>query len=215
MMYETLYEYLVLHKELSVPGVGTFVVHRNSPVIDFPDKKINPPAYYISLQFPAAAPSVSFFSWLGKALHISDREAVIHFNDFAFDLKKQISGGSSIEWNGIGLLSKGLSGDVKLTPPGEIILEKPVAAQKVIRENAEHSVRVGEEEKTSVQMTELLGKREMENRSNWWALALVTGFIILVFMGWYFSKNGISVSSTGNTLRTTPAETGSTYQLIP
>lgn len=213
-MYETLYEYLIFHNELSIPGVGTFVLHRNPPVLDFPGKKINPATYYISHHYPSAAPPVSFFSWLGHSLRIPDREAVIKFNDFAFEIKRMINEGDTIDWKGVGSLNKGQYGEVKFTSPGEVIPEKPAHAEKVIREKAEHTVRVGEDERTSDEMTKMLTRIE-EKKPNWWALALVIALLAVMFLGWYFSENGISVSSTGNIKKTAPAEAGLLYQLVP
>ena len=114
MMYTQLYQYLLQHKQLPVPGVGTFLLERKPAVIDFPNKKINPPVYTIALQPTANSTAQNFFTWLGSILHISNHEAVIRFNDFAFNLKKQVADGDIIIWNGVGTISKGLAGDVKL-----------------------------------------------------------------------------------------------------
>ncbi len=216
MMYAALYKYLIQYKELSLPGIGTFMLHRKPATIDFPNKMINPAAYAITLQFPASAPSTGFFAWMAGALNISDREAVMRFNDFAFDLKRKISEGDSIEWNGVGTLNRGLAGEVKFVPAAkEYVFEKPVKAEKVIREKSDHMVRVGEDERTSAEMTELLHGQH-EKKSYWWAWALVAGLVAIMFLGWYFSEHGISVEATGNNskLATQPSP-DSQYQLIP
>ena len=215
MMYTQLYQYLLQHKQLPVPGIGTFLMERKSAAIDFFNKKINPPSYAVALDPGSHLPGQHFFKWLATALGISDREAIFRFNDFAFDLKKQIGEGFVINWNGIGTLNKGLGGDVKLTPVAtELVFEKSVIAEKVIREKADHRVRVGEEEKTSVEMTEMLSQKE-EKKLQWWIYALAVALLSLMFLGWYFSENGVDISAAANGQQLIPQEAGVTYQILP
>ncbi len=212
-MYAELYQYLIQHKELPVPGIGTFLLERKPASVDFPNRMINPPSYAVSLQAGSYVPGQRFFSWLGTSLGITDREAVFRFNDFAFDMKKQLSDGAVIDWEGMGVLNKGLGGDVKFNPSGDIVLERPVPAEKVIREKAEHMVRVGEDEKTSEEMTEMLNRPE-EKRSYWWAYALTLALLAVMFIGWYFSEHGLETSSIGNGKKMIPVEAASGYRVI-
>lgn len=214
MMYGELYQYFILHKQLNVPGVGTFLLERTAATSDFPNKKIQPPTFAISLQQATVSPSKHFFNWLSAALKISDREAVIRFNDFAFDMKKQLSGGSKIEWNGIGTISKGLGDEFRFEPDlAKFTFDLPVTAEKVIREKSEHSVRVGEDEKTSAEMRDYFSQPE-EKKNYWWAAALAIGILMIIFIGWYFSVHGMKASSTANGQKLTPAISGSTYKSL-
>jgi hypothetical protein len=214
-MYKTLYQYLILHHNLSVPGIGTFFINKSPAKIEFPDKLIHPQSYSLSLVFPAGAPPTSFFTALANLLHITDREAVVQFNDFAFDMKKQIMNGSVIVWNGIGTFKKGYAGEVNFTPAfQELVFEKPVNAEKVIREHPEHLIKVGEEERTATEMSKFLSS-DTEKKAYWWTWALIVALLATMFLGWYFSENGISVNSTANTGKAIPKEQSSTYRKLP
>lgn len=214
-MYDKLYQYLIQHKELPVPGIGTFLLERKSAVIDFPNKKINPPSYTISLEAASHLPAPFFFNWLALTLGISGREAIFRFNDFSFDMKKQISEGSVINWKGVGSLTKDISGGVRFTPSESVLVfEKPIAAEKVIRERAEHMIRVGEDEKTSGEMTEMLNQKE-EKQSYWWAFPLAVVLLAGMFIGWYFFENGLDITSTANRQKTIPQAAEATYQILP
>src|SRR5882672_12325200 len=148
MMYDELYEFLIHYKQLPVPGIGTFVVDRKPANLDFPGKQILPPAYSVYLLPSIHSSSRKFHNWLSQALKASDTDAVIRFNDFAYELKKKISEGSRVSWKGVGILSKGLSGNVKLDAERqELFIEDPVPAERVLRENPTHLLRVGEDEK--------------------------------------------------------------------
>ncbi|MEO5945650.1 MAG: hypothetical protein ABIP79_02455 [Chitinophagaceae bacterium] len=213
-MYAELYSYLILHKNLPLPGIGTFLLQRHSAVADFPNRIILPPAYSVILDNKELTPAISFYEWLSKAISSSHHEAVTKFNDFAFNLKNQLANGDIINWYGVGTISKGLGGEVKFIPQEKIVLEAPVPAEKVIREKAEHMVRVGEEEKTSQEMTTFLNQVE-EKKSLWWAAALVVGLVAVIFLGWYFSANGVEVTSTANNKQVRPIESSATYKVLP
>jgi hypothetical protein len=212
-MYIELYQFLIQHKQLPVPGIGTFLLEKKSAISDFTVKKIEPPVYTMAMQADGNSPSKIFFTWLGNALHISDREAVIHFNDFVFDMKKKIGAGDVINWNGVGSLCKGFAGEIKFTSVDkQLIFEHSVTAEKMIREKAEHTIRVGEDERTSTQMTELLNQRAGK-RLHWWAYALAAALLATMFIGWYFSEHGLNVTSTGNQKRLEPAKPAATYKV--
>lgn len=214
MMYEELYQYFIQYKKLAVPGIGTFLLERRPAESDFVNKQINPPFYSVTLQAPVDPPTINFFKWLAAALHISDHDAIIRFNDFVFETKKQISDGDTIDWQGVGMISKGLAGEMKFAPAPGSAIEQPVAAEKVIREKAGHMVRVGEDQKTSAEMTEMLNLPETK-RSRWWITALVAGLLALLFIGWYFYEHGIDVSSTANSMKLVPMEASAPYQFLP
>ena len=213
-MYPELYQYLLLNKQLPVPGIGTFSLERTPARIDFPNKLMYPPAYHFSLQENAVSPSRIFFNWLGKALHVSDRDAIIRFNDFSFDMKKQIGEGDIINWNGVGTIKKGLAGEIKFIPAEQMISEDPVPAAKVLREKAEHTMRVGEDERTVAEMEQMLSHQE-EKRSWWWVYALAAGLLAVIFTGWYLSQNGVETGSVANTKKLVPAEAAATYKALP
>ena len=213
-MYQELYRYFILHKELVIPGIGTFTLHSKPAVFDFPNRTMNPRAYNISLQRGNGTPSKYFFNWLSGELNISERDAVIKFNDFVFDLKRQIASGAAILWHGIGKLEKDLSGEIKFTPSeGEIIFEEPVKAEKIIREDAKHIVKVGERERSSDEMIEILQHPEPEGkRSTWWVYALVIGLLAVIFIGWFFSTYGLKISTSANQYKSVPAEMPVTHK---
>jgi len=215
MMYPELYQYLLQYRKLSLPGIGTFMIERKPALTDFPNKQILPPVYSLVLQPSALIPSGNFFNWLGTALGISQMDAVIRFNDFVFEVKKQVDKGDTISWSGVGTLKKGLAGEIKFQPYDPAITEQPVPAVKVLREKAEHTVRVGEEEKTSAEMEKILAKPE-EKKSYWWAYALVTGLLAVIFIGWYFSVKGVDLGATANSKRLVPGDPPSAaYKELP
>lgn len=211
-MYGELYQYLILHRQLNLPGIGRLCIEKKPARFDVADKVINPPAFSIALQHDNSNPPKNFFNWLALKLGITDRDAIIRFNDFLFDLKKQLAAGNKLEWEGVGTISKGLAGDILLNPsltdhsPGTA-----VAAIKVLRDNAQHIIRVGEDERTSSEMQEILHHSEEGGKSYWWVAALVLVILSIIFIGYYFSVNGMSTSAAANQKKLEPAEQTKTH----
>ena len=75
-------------------------------------------------------------------------------------------------------------------------------------------VRVGEDERTSTEMTEMLNQPK-KKASVWWAYALVLALAAIIFICWYFSEHGLNVASTANGKKSTPKETTATYRTLP
>jgi nucleoid DNA-binding protein len=218
MMYELLYKFLVKYKTIDLPGVGNFTLRVQPAQSSFVDQSFLPPKYYIAFvqdrivadvdaQEEATvtqkriAPSRKVFSWIAVNYGLTEREAVIRFNDFLFELKKELDAGKKIIWSRIGTLEKDTDGELKFNgDTNGLPWLLQTAAKKVIRENAEHTMLVGETERTSAQMSEiLLNPRSVKDkRAYWWVWPLAVIIAIFIFLGWYFSEYGISGNATGN-----------------
>jgi len=213
-MFKELYQYLVLNNYLSLTGIGTFHIERMPAQMDFPNKAINAPTYSVIFSQSTGNNNRNLYQWLAGVFNVSEREAVVRLNDFLFQLKKQILDGEVIDWSGVGQLRKDLSGSIRLVPAAlEFDFNKMVPAEKVIRENAPHRVRVGEEEKTSVEMTEILALPETR-KTNWWAIPLAVGIITIIFIGWYLSQHGVDPVSISNKQRITLKDSVTTHREI-
>ncbi len=214
-MYGELHQYLILHKQLNVPGIGTFRVERKPADLDVAGKLIHPPAYTIALHHSNATPSNKIFSWLATELNISEYDALAQFNDFAFDIRNKIMAGDRLLWNGIGTLSKGMAGEIRFDASLKgVSIGEPVAAHKVLRDDAEHRIMVGEQEKTSTEMLEWLSPIE-KKRSYWWVISLLVGLLLVVFITWHFYSKGLFTSSAANQQKLTPQKEAPTYKPAP
>ncbi len=213
MMHDELYRFLILHKQLIIPGVGQFQLQRTPASGDFSNKRIDPPVFTISFDPSVASPSKTIFTWLANQLHISDREAILQFNDFAFELKKQIMNGDLVNWTGMGELSKGLSGDISFEPAKKAWTPwEPVHAEKIIREHEVHTVKVGEQELSSTEMTDIL-HQPVATKSYWWAYALVAGLAAIIYIALHFSEKGLDPASSANQHKLVPETSQAHYTI--
>ena len=197
-MQDTLYEFLLLNKKLSLPGIGTISLCQNSAQHDIPGKQFTAPSFYFILESRNDTPSKKLFDWLSSSFGVTEWDAIKSVNDFSFALKKKLSENGEVNWENVGMIRRDNNGDLKLDQQNILLQsEQPVIAEKVIRVKAEHTVLVGEREKTSVEMEEYFA--ESPTRKNYtWLIAAILIVLAIIFVGWYFSEKGFSTSSAGN-----------------
>jgi hypothetical protein len=92
-MQELLYRFLIRNKQISFPGIGTIQVQVQPAAADVANRSFVPRHYSFVFEQGRETASKKMFSWLAAAGGITDREAVIRFNDFIFDMKKQLDAG--------------------------------------------------------------------------------------------------------------------------
>ena len=99
-----------------------------------------------------------------------------------------------MRWEGVGVLRKNGSGDILLESAGApAFSQQPVPAMRVNRQDAQHTLLVGDRERTSGEMNEWR-KEEGSRRAkfSWWIIAVILGVIGLAFLAWYFYIHGFS-----------------------
>lgn len=198
-MQNTLYEFLLVNKKLSLPGIGTISLRQNSSQLDLPNKRFSPPSYYYVIESKVDTPSKKLFEWLSSSYGISEWDAVKSLNDFSFSVRNKLSEAGEMNWEGVGTFRRDESGNLKLDPASITLQnQQPVHAEKVIREKFEHTVLVGEQEKSSVEMAEYFAE-EAPKKNYGWIIAVVLTVLAVMFIGWYFSAKGFTPSSAGNT----------------
>lgn len=213
-MYDYLYEYLVLHRKLAVPGIGNIILEKKSAQTDFTQRIIKPPVYTISLQPGTESPSKRFFQWLADRLGIAYHEAIGRFNGFVHDMKATVAAGGKVRWPEVGVFSKNLSGDIRLEAAiTEHEYDRPVTAVRVIRDKAVHQVRVGEDEKTSAEMTVLLNPDEIRRSYRKYAGVVLLSLAVITLVI-YFVQNGCNSQSAANQQKVEPKKAAVTHRQI-
>ena len=197
-MQDTLYEFLLLNKKLSLPGIGTISLCHDPAHLDFTNKQFTAPSYYFTIDPRNDKPSKKLFDWLSSSLGITEWDAIKSVNDFSLDLKNRLSENKRVSWDKVGVIRRNNNGDLQIDQQSILIQsEQPVTAEKVIRVKAEHTVLVGEQEKTSVQMEEYFAEHPAKKNYSW-LIAVVLIVLAVMFIGWYFSEKGFSASAAGN-----------------
>lgn len=192
-MRNVLYNYLILNNRLAIPGVGVFTVEQVPARLDFVNKTLLAPLSVIrfSLENINAADR-QFYQFLARTLRVDETTAIRRFNDFAFDLKNDLATTGHAELPGIGKLIKAFSNTY--TFHAENMDEEffpEISVERVIREKTSHTILVGEAEKTSDEMLEILSDRSASNR--WWIYAIILGVLGIGLITYYYLTHSVNV----------------------
>lgn len=201
-MIDTLTTYLVHHHSVSIPGLGTIYIERIPAQVDFINKQILAPSYHYRFDKFHDSPHKDFFHFLASSRQMPDYEAIKYYNEWATEFRNRIRNNEIISLEGVGTLEQDNSGEIVFTSQGSLAaFLNPVPAERVIRNNAQHTMLVGDRETTNVEMTERLGEETYVEKESWWIYALIIAAVSLVAIFFYFNKNGMNVESTGNQQR--------------
>ncbi len=196
-MRDTLYEFLMLNKQLTLPGIGTITVQRESSHIDFTNRQIMPPTFHFAFDPRNDSPSKNLFQWLSASLKLSEWEAIKAVNDFSLSFKNELAEKKQVSWEKIGIFRKDGTGNLNFDEVRANRAEQPVVAEKVLRDKAEHTILVGEKERSAAEMEQYFAGTPVR-RNYAWMVAVVLVVLAIMYIGWYFSEKGFVPSSAGN-----------------
>lgn len=201
-MVDVLNSYLVQHKSLSIPGLGTIYVERKPAQTDFINKQIIAPSYHYRFDRYFDAPDKDFFTYLAAQKEIADYEAIRWYNEWAYELRNRIRTQQEVKWDKVGILKTDVTGEVIFeAQPNLVSYLNPVPAERVIRTNAQHTMLVGDKEVTNTAMTNYLNEHEETvyvEKESWWIYALILATIAAIVIFFHFFQNGVRRSSVNN-----------------
>lgn len=110
-MYSIIHKYLVQHHKVSVPGIGSFVIHETPAKFDVSNNQLlHSPKTVIQYNSETALADRVFYNYLAKELHIDEVEAIKSFHEYTYQLKSEINHAESALLPGIGVLRKQTNG---------------------------------------------------------------------------------------------------------
>jgi hypothetical protein len=197
-MIGILNSYLIQHKSICIPGLGTIYLEKIPAINDFSNRQLLPPSYKYRFDKYFDAPDKEFFSFLASNQSIAEYEAIKLYNEFAYDLRDRIRKEERFEWPQVGLLMRDATGDIQFK--SELIqpnFVRPVPANRVIRQDARHAILVGDQELTTDHMSELLSEEVYVEKESWWIYALIVLAVALVILFFYLYQNNWDFSAIG------------------
>ena len=200
-MIATLNSYLIQHKSICIPGLGTIYLEKIPAINDFSNRQMLPPSYKFRFDKYFDAPDKEFFSFLASSENMAEYEAIKLYNEFAYDLRDRIRKEEKFDWPQVGILMRDATGEIQfkseMIQPGFV---RPVAARRVIRQDARHAILVGDQQLTTDHMTELLNVEQVHvEKESWWMYALIIFCVAVVILFVYLYQHGWDFGSiSGN-----------------
>lgn len=185
-MFPLINKYLLQFKKVSIPHIGSFHIIYQPAVLDVADKKILAPFYitkYISADNVSDHQSAYFAAF--SQHHSGDKGD--NLSQFGLQLKENLRK-QPLHWQGLGILKSSVSGIIFNAEEIKLEALSYAEAQRVIRENAGHTVLVGDTERSSTEITNELHlapvQRSYFNLAGWTLLGLSILFIVyLLYKG--------------------------------
>src|SRR5215213_9525097 len=179
----SLTKYLVQYKRVSIPHVGTFEIVQESPKLHIGDKTITAPMFITKYVNNDRVPDHQFH-FIACCEKTEKEKLQEELSQFGKKLKNRIEN-SPFCWKGFGTL-RYASSQVVFDPQSlEFDSLKFIPAQKVMRQNVQHSVLVGDQQMTSHQVTNTLskpGKRMPLYMIIGWILFILAVIAIILFL---------------------------------
>ncbi|MEP6846253.1 MAG: hypothetical protein ABI861_09630 [Panacibacter sp.] len=185
-MNQYLAKYFALYKKMVLPGIGYFNTTTQPAHLEFVEKTLHAPSYSITFRQDETADDTGFISFLIKETGLDQYEAASSFSQFIAQLKEKLQSGTALQLPGLGVLTNNDS-IYSFTAESLEQFFPGITAEKVIRQNAQHAVRVGEDEKNSTEMHALLNREIVKDR--WWIGATVLAVIgVAAILYYYLSR---------------------------
>jgi nucleoid DNA-binding protein len=197
-MVDLVVRYLSFQKKVSLKGIGTFSVEHLPARLDFPNRLLHAPEYILhySSSFVSERDG-EFENWLQNELNVGGEEVKTLQENLSADFQRTLAEKGEITLNGLGIFTRDEQKLVHFSSLYETVKGNPVAAEKIIRKNTSHSVLVGEQEKTSVEMTEILTGTKRKTLNLWWMIAMAL-FLTALIAILYFAIYSPQWSNQGN-----------------
>jgi hypothetical protein len=196
-MFAVLNAYLFQHRSISIPGLGTIYLETLPAEADVVDRTMLPPGYRFRFDKYFDAPDKEFFGYLASQQNMLDFEAIKWYNEFSFELRNRIRSEDEVSWDGVGILKKDGSGNILFeSVKAPAFFLQPTPAMRVQRDDAQHTLVVGDRERTSGEMNEWLQEENNgRRRISWRVIAILLAVAGLAVLGWHFYTHGWSIGN--------------------
>ena len=187
-MVDLIVRYLSFSKQVSLKGLGTFSIEHLPARLDFPNRLLHAPQSILHYSPASPQPDELFDQWLGDELNLSLDEVKHQQQILLHEFQRSLNDHHTVQWDGLGSFAKTENQVIQFSSSFETVIGSPVKAEKIIRKNKEHFVRVGEEEKTSTEMEELLFGVQQKKLNLFWIVVLAL-FLLSFAAVWMFAAS--------------------------
>ena len=178
---------MLQYNRVCIPHIGSFEIIQQPPQLSIGEKICSAPFFTTKYLKQDAVPEHQFNFFAGF-VHEEKEKLRQDLFSFGENLKTRIQK-DPFQWNGFGILS--FSSDEIVFEPIQIKLNSLITlpAEKIMRENVQHSMLVGDQQMTSQQVNEVLNKpthkKSLVLTIGW--ILLIVAFIVIIIL-FYFGK---------------------------
>lgn len=192
-MFDLFYQYLVLHKKVTVPGLGTFMIVRKTAQLSFEHKTLTSPGWEVIFAKGDLPADKDFYTYISQQQNTDDTGSVKNVSDFIFFIKREMSVYKKLDWPKIGTLTENVQGEFLLKSANQLFSYFPdVLAERIVRENGDKSVFDDNQPKSLTGVSK--GSEEtfpdVVKKQEWWIDAIILALLAIAAIGYYYLQNG-------------------------
>ena len=180
-----LYRYFSLNGKVSIPGLGALSMVRVPAVIDFTTKQMFPPFQVLKFKTNHTDSTPEQSSYIARLSGMDNELVDNELKILGDSLRARLMVERKLEWMDVGSFSVSDDGEIGFVPKTvttDFFL--PVQFTHVLRPNAAHTIKVGEEEKTNTDMEVFFeDQRSNAGKNKWQKAALVLVLIAVLLLG--------------------------------
>ncbi len=187
-----LYRYFSLNGSVSIPGLGALSLKRMPAVNDFSSKQLLPPAQVLKFNANINPTSGEQSNYIARLSGLKKEHVDNELKILGEELKARLMAERKLEWMDVGSFSVSDEGEIGFVPK-TVTTEffTPVHYVHVLRPDAEHTIKVGEDEKTNTDMEVFFEDQRANAGKNKWkkaALVLVSIALLLLAIRFMFGS---------------------------
>lgn len=190
-MVQLLYKYLIIHKQVAVPGVGIFFINRKPARHDAANRVFQSPVLTIDFKAETAITDKEFFEFVSKEKGIDEVAAVKDLHEFAHRLKQQVSSNKRVELPGMGTLIKNGMGQVSFEPTNVLTTYfPPTIEERLFKDSSADGAATNTSDALGQDAIYHQTFSSLKQTDSWWIFAIILSIIALAAIVYYYYQNG-------------------------
>jgi len=197
MMLSIITSYLLQTDKCALPHIGFFNTEYEPASTDIANKQIVPPSEQIVFNEESILLTPGLIKYIAYKKNIAENDAAIQLDNFCKEWKEKLNKGKKLQFNSFGSLQKKEAGNIIFSKEDNFYYAA-VQAERVLHQNAEHDILVGDNATTSGVMNKFYKEEPIVKKRKWYIPAVIlfiSGLIILFFS---FYHHPFNTSSVGN-----------------
>jgi hypothetical protein len=190
-----LYRYFSQTGEVSIPSLGQLSLTKATTINDFSIKELKPVLSTIEFHNGDLPIHPKQFEYLVKNTGTPKEQVNDALVLLGEELHERLQHDKKLDWMGVGVFAVDEQGTIQFHPKSNYVeLFKPLQYKHVIRQDAVYEMRVGEEQKSVVEMENFFEEqRSLAGKSNWFRGALILLGCIVLALFIRYSKGSFSL----------------------
>lgn len=190
-----LYRYFAQTGEVTIPSIGQLIYTKSNSVNEFALKELKPASTSLDFKNGDQELNDRQFQYLVNRTGNPENQVKDALALLGEELHQRLHHEKKLEWMGVGSFFVDENGSIQFqAKTNHVELYKPLHYQHVIREDAVYEMRVGEEQKSTLEMEHFFEEqRNTVGKSKWKQGALILLGVLLIALFVRYSKGSFSL----------------------